>query len=58
MGPSHHIREENLPYKFSLYMQYNLKNGDILRGLIPNWKCKKIQKQIHLKLPKFEPLNL
>ena len=58
MGPSHHLREKDLPEEFPLYIQYNMNNGESFKSLIPDWKCKKENKKIHLKLPNFEPLNL
>ena len=58
MGPSHHLREKDLPEEFPLYIQYNMNNGESFKSLIPDWKCKKEKQQIHLKLPNFEPLNL
>lgn len=56
MGPSHYIRERYLPEEFPLYIQYNLKNGKAARSLIPNWRCKKEQQSVYLKLPNFKPL--
>lgn len=58
MGPSHSVKEKDLPLEFSVYIQYNMENGKIFKSLIPDWRCKKKEKQIHLKLPNFEPLNL
>ena len=63
MGPSHSIREKDLPSEFSLYIQYNMSEMDEEQGLkskslIPDWKCKKEKQRIHLDLPNFEALNL
>ena len=57
IGPHGHIREKSLPNdEFSLYIQYNYKNGESFKSLIPNWICKKEKQYIHLNLPNFEPL--
>lgn len=52
------VREKNFPSKFSLYVQYNMTEGKSIRSLIPDWKCKKKKKKIHISLPNFESLNL
>lgn len=57
-GPTHSIKEQDLPDEFPLYIQYNTKNGEIFKSLIPDWKCKKQKYPIHLDLPNFEPLKL
>ena len=58
MGPSSgQIREKDFSDEFPLYIQYNMDNGESFKSLIPDWRCKKEKKQIHLKLPNFEPIK-
>ena len=58
MGPSSgQIREKDFPTEIPLYIQYNMKNGESFKSLIPDWRCKKEKKQIHLKLPNFKPIK-
>ena len=57
MGPSHYIRNKDLPEKFSLHIQYNFKSGDIVKSPIFNWQCKKEEKQALLNLPNFKYLT-
>ena len=56
-GPSG-VLEKNLPNKVSLYIQYNMDNGKSFKSLIPNWKCEKKRKWIHLKATSFKSLHL
>lgn len=58
MGPSHYIRNKDLPEKFSLHMRYNLKSGESIKSPIPDWQCRKEKKQILLSLPNFKYLTL
>ena len=53
---SGYTRVIHFPDEFSLYLQYNMSNGEVLKSLIPDWKCKKEKQKIHLNLPNFEPL--
>ena len=55
-GPVNFIEEKNLPEEFSLYIQYNMINGDKFKSLIPNWKCKKEKIQIQLDMSNLKPL--
>ena len=58
-GPaSNHVRVGDFPSQFPLYIQYNMEKGENVKSLIPNVICKKEKRQINLKLPHFEPLNL
>ena len=56
MGPSHLIRDNDLPEEFFLHIQYNLKDESIKKSPLPNWKCRKEEKHIRLKLPNFKSL--
>ena len=56
MGPSHYIRNKDLPEKFSLHIQYNLKTGVAVKSSIPNWKCRKEETEVKLNLPNFKNL--
>ena len=58
MGPSHSVRERDFSSEFPVYIQYNVNNSESFKSLIPDWKCKKENKLIYLKLPHFEPLKL
>lgn len=57
MGPSHLVREKDFSSRFSLYIQYNMNDQESFHSLIPDWKCKKEDKFIHLQLPHFDPLS-
>ena len=57
MGPSHFVQEKNLPVEFTLHIKYTMNNGKTFESLIPNWKCKKEKKEIHLNFPNFKPLK-
>ena len=56
MGPSHSVRERDFPSEFPVYIQYNLNDRESIKNLIPDWRCKKEKKLIHLKLLHFDPL--
>ena len=55
---SGYTREADFSEEFPLYLQYNIENRKSFQSVIPNWKCKKENKKLFLKLPNFEPLNL
>ena len=57
-GLPHRIREKDFPSEFPLYIQYITNEGEKIKSLVPDWKCKKEKKEIHLELPNFQPLNL
>ena len=56
-GPdSNRARVDNFPDRFSLYAQYNMKNGEKIKSPMPSIICKKDKQRINLKLPNFTPL--
>ena len=55
---SGHVRVADFAEDFPLYIHYNKTNGEEIKSLIPDWRCKKEKKEIYLNLPNFKPLNL
>ncbi|MCZ0932383.1 MAG: hypothetical protein OXJ52_04425, partial [Oligoflexia bacterium] len=58
MGPQYSAREKDFPDEFSVYIKYQIKDGNNFKSLIPKWACKKEKREFNLDLPYFDPLDV